>query len=276
MKNAELIALLIANTNKTRNLRTYGNKWFSGARRICDRIATKVGQMIALIQDKIDQGEIINGRYESLLLYNFQPLFSDKGAVYITLDMLIKPIEKIHDTHDLSGTPIQLVVDGNSGEVMNNARAMLKLGMMDDIQEIQNPKYYGNYSEYRAVASFMPIRNHVYLKADDIFAGKLDRSECIQSSVALDSFVEAREYLDKEWDEYCMIAELNYPKEEHSAMKADGIGKHIIKLAHPYKPEVKVSDKLSTEPKEDRVDDEVRCLLEAAKEAPSEPDFGIR
>jgi len=277
MKNAELIALMIANTNKTKNLRTYGKKWFSGARRICDRIATKVGHMIALIQHKIDQGEIINGKEQSLLVYNFQPIISNSGAAYVSFDMVIKPIEKIDETHDLTGVPIQLVVDGISCEVMNNARAMLNMGLTDveHDDEIQNPIHYGNYSDYPAVCSYMTLRHHEQVPAADIFAGKYDKSPLIQDSLAFDSFVEARDYLDNNWCNYCMVAELNYSKEQHGAMLAMGvIGRRIIKLIHPHKAEVVVSNKQTVGPHEACVEDEVHRLMDAVKEAPTVPDFG--
>lgn len=46
MRNAEFVALLIANTNKTNNLRTYGEKWYSGSRKISDTFLSKVGHII--------------------------------------------------------------------------------------------------------------------------------------------------------------------------------------------------------------------------------------
>jgi len=277
MKNAELIALMISNTNKTRNLRTYGKRWFSGARRICDKIATKIGKMVALIQDRIDHGEIINGNEQSLLVYNFQPLLRDANALYLTFDMLIKPLEEIHDTHNLSGIPIQVVVDAVTGDVMNNARAMIQMGLSDmEFEDFQNPKYYGNYIHYNAICSFVVLRHHEVVRHEDIFTGKFDRSPLIQTSLAFDSFVEARDYLECNWAEYCMIAELNYPKEEHNTMLAQGkIGRHMIKLIHPHNPEVQVSTKITTEPREDRVDDEVSRLLDACHEPPSVSDFGL-
>jgi len=277
MKNAEFIALMISNTNKTRNLRTYGKRWFSGAHRICDKIASKIGKMIALIQDRIDHGEIIDGNEQSLLVYNFQPLLCVTNALYLTFDMLIKPLGEIHDTHNLSGTPIQLVVDAVTGDVMNNDRAMLQMGLSDiEVEDTQNPIYYGNYTEYNAICSFMTIRHHEAVRHDDIFTGKLDRSPLIQSSLAFDSFVEARDYLENNWAEYCMVAELNYPKEEHHKILAQGkVGHHMIKLIHPHNPEVQVSTKITTEPREDRIDDEVNRLLDATREPPTVSEFCI-
>lgn len=275
MKNAELIALLIANTNKTRNLRTYGRKWFSGARRVCDKVASEVGKMVALVQDRIDEGHIIDGTCQSLLIYNFQPLQMHTEATYITFDMVVKPIEQIHDTHTLVGEPVQLVVDIITCEVMNNAQALLSMGLYDSA-EISNPMFYGNYKDYRAVASFVAIRHSEHIGHDEVFAGMYDKLPIMQDSVAFNSFVEARNYLEEHWEEYCRIAEMNYPKEEHEEVKASGvIGAHIIKLIHPHRPEVVVSDKLTTEPKEDRVDDEVERILEAQGEAPAESDFGM-
>jgi len=278
MKNAELIALMIANTNKTKNLRTYGKKWFSGARRICDGISTQIGKMIALIQDRVDHGEIINKKDDCLLVYNFQPLCSDNNVHYLTFDMVIKPIAEINNTHDLTGIPVQVVVDCASGEIMNNAKAMLQMGLTDCPADIQNPTTYGNYSHYRAIASFAALRYpHKNIHPDDILSGKLDLTPIIQTSVAFDSFVEAREYLRQSWANHSMIAELNYPKEEHPRRLEQGIvGRHIIKLIHPYKPKViQANRKMVIGPKEERIDDEIHCLIEAAQEMAPTADFGM-
>jgi hypothetical protein len=279
MKNAELIGLMIANTNKTKNLRTYGKHWFSGARRISDCISTQIGRMVALLQDRIDKGEIINGKKESLLIYNFQPLFTDNVTHYVSFDMVIKPISEINNTHDLSGEPLQVVVDCTSGEIMNNAKALMKIGIPpSDADDTQKPTTYGSYKHYRAIASFAILRfPHNDVNLFDIMAGKLDRTSLVQSSLAFDSFVEAREYLSHDWENYCMIAELNYPKEEHPQRLLQGVvGRHIIKLIHPYKPQVvPANQQMVIGPKEERIDDEIHCILDAAKEHASKPDFGI-
>jgi len=234
--------------------------------------------MIALIQAKIDQGEIINGKEQSLLVYNFQPLLSNSRAAYVSFDMVIKPIEQIDETHDLSGIPIQIVVDGVSCEVMNNACAMLNMGLTDGEfheDDVQNPVCYGNYRDYPAVCSFVTLKHHEKVPASEIFAGKYDKSPIVQNSKAFDSFVEARAYLEKSWCDYCMVAEMNYSKEEHSAMLATGVvGRRMIKIIHPHKPEVVVSGKQTVGPHEAHVEDEVHRLLDAAKEVPAIPDFG--
>lgn len=96
----------------------------------------RVGHIITLIQANINKGKIINRATESLLLYNFQPLPCEQqkegevGTLYLTIDMMIKPIAQINDTHKLDGRPIQLVVEAVSGEVMNNSQAMLQLGLL--------------------------------------------------------------------------------------------------------------------------------------------------
>jgi len=259
-------------------MRTYGKKWFSGARRICDGISTQIGKMIALMQDRIDHGEIIDKKEECLLVYNFQPLCSDNDVHYLTFDMVIKPIAEIDNTHDITGKPIQVVVDCNSGEVMNNAMAMLKMGLTDCPSDVENPVSYGFYTNYRAIASFASLRYpHKNISPDDVLSGKLDLTSIIQTSVAFNSFVEAREYLKQSWAEHCMIAELNYPKEEHPRRLSQGtVGRHIIKLIHPHKPKVvQANRKMIIGPKEERIDDEIHCLLEAAQEISPTADFGM-
>lgn len=136
MKNAEFVALMIANTNKTRNLRTYGRKWFSGARRLNDNVLCRIGHVvgivlppltclsylhIALIQANINQGKFINLSDEYLLVYNFQPVPHEEqgnavSCLYLTLDMMIRPMALIEDTQTLDGKPIQLVVEAVSGK----------------------------------------------------------------------------------------------------------------------------------------------------------------
>jgi len=187
MKNSEFIALLIANTNKTKNIRTYGSKWFSGARRINDAILCKFGHIIALIQAKIDEGCIIEDKHnEHILLYNVQPLFcsdnkngsdhvvngkkDDIGSkplyevgadiFYITLDMVVKPMCDVDNTHALFGTPMQLVVDAVTGEVMNNTKAMLLIGLIfpEDTDDSDDPPIsYGSFHQYPAVCGFVAL-----------------------------------------------------------------------------------------------------------------------
>lgn len=55
MKNSELIALLVANANKTKHIRAYSGKWHTGASRIPDKVLTKIGYILDLLQNNINE-----------------------------------------------------------------------------------------------------------------------------------------------------------------------------------------------------------------------------
>src|SRR4051812_6803228 len=106
MKAAEFVALLTANAHKTKNLRVYVGRWCTGVNRIPDDIVNQVGKVIRLLQvktrnrvlivkTKIDEGHIIDGSKEGLLIYNFQPIVFHENQFYCSMDMLIRPLECI-------------------------------------------------------------------------------------------------------------------------------------------------------------------------------------
>lgn len=72
-------------------------------------------QKTALIQARINEGFIINKDTEALLVYNCQPFIMDDSAKILTLDMLVKPIYELNDTHKLQGQPLQLAVEMETG-----------------------------------------------------------------------------------------------------------------------------------------------------------------
>jgi len=277
MKNAEFVALLIANTNKTRNLRTYGRKWFSGARRLNDCVLCNIGHVIALIQANINQGKIINKHEECLLVYNFQPLPWEEScngvtALYLTLDMMIRPMEVINDTQTLDGKPIQLVVEAVSGEVMNNTKAMLQLGLIfPDELEGEVPESYGYFKNYTAICGFAviaadPSSVQPYL----LFSGSLDSSPLVQHCVAFDSIIEGRKYLESIGFSDGWIAELILPKEDLPTIIASGLSRYVLKLIN--------LDTTLVSPREDcrmaeaNVHDQVQNLCLAQSEPPTTHD----
>jgi len=237
MKNAEFVALLIANTNKTKNLRTYSRKWISGARRLNDCVLCSIGHVIALIQAQINEGKIINGLEECLLVYNFQSLpwetdCNEVTALYLTMDMVIRPISLINDTQTLDGRPIQLVVEAVSGEVMNNTKAMLQLGLISE-QELEGevPESYGCFKNYTAICGFVAIAaDSSSIQPSHIFSGSLDSSPLIQHCVAFDSMTEGRKYLESIGIPNGWIAELILPKENLPTIIAAGISHYVLKL----------------------------------------------
>lgn len=126
---------------------------------------------------------------------------------YVTIDMLVKPISQIDDTHHLIGHPLQLVVEADSstfshivlylfhanyaitGEVMNHTKAMLDLDLiaredLDPGKEYSflclplshiclddEPISYGCFTNYTAVCGFIGLCTNKQVSPDDIFAG---------------------------------------------------------------------------------------------------------
>lgn len=289
MKNADFVALVVANTNKTKNLRTYGEKWFSGARRVADRVLCKIGQVIALIQIRINEGKIINKDTECLLVYNIQPLLlaglspssvattpdgdvNGQYSLYLTLDMIIKPYEEINNTHTLVGKPLQLVIEAVSGEVMSNARAMLQLGIIlpEDVGPEDHIESYGSFKDFNAVCGYVALASLTDLDPQVLFNGSLDDSEMVQNSAAFDSVVEASAYLRQLKQTLpvvtAVVAELTLPKEFLPVMLKGGLSKYVLKLID--EDSILITPHPEVNKIEARVDDEIK-YLEMAK---SEPD----
>jgi len=268
MKNAEFVALVVANTNKSRNLRTYGRKWFSGARRLNDCVLCNIGHVIALIQANINLGKIINKHEESLLVYNIQPLGQENTtSLYLTMDMMKRPIELIDDTQTLDGKPVQLVVEAVSGEVMNNTKAMLQLGLVC-VDELDGdvPESYGCYKNYRAMCGFAVIEAEpASIQPCNIFNGAMDSSPLVQHCAAFDCIIEGRKYLESKGFADGWIAELVWPKEELPKIIASGISKYILKLIS--KESTLVSPREDCRMAEANVEDEVHNLRLAQKES---------
>jgi len=298
MKNADFVALVVANTNKTKNLRTYGEKWFSGARRVADRVLCKIGQVIALIQVRINEGKIINKDTECLLVYNIQPLLlagaspssiattpdgdgsggksKNQYSLYLTLDMIIKPHTEINNTHNLVGKPLQLVIEAVSGEVMSNTRAMLQLGIIlpEDVGPEDHIESYGSFKDFNAVCGYVALASPTYLDSQVLFNGSLDYSQTVQNSVAFDSVVEASAYLKQLKETLpvvtAVVAELTLPKEFLPVILKEGLSKYILKLID--EDSVMVTPHPEVNKIEARVDDEIKYLCMARSEPDNNPE----
>eukprot|EP01111_Echinosteliopsis_oligospora_P008971 TRINITY_DN2541_c0_g1_i1.p1 TRINITY_DN2541_c0_g1~~TRINITY_DN2541_c0_g1_i1.p1 ORF type:complete len:113 (-),score=20.32 TRINITY_DN2541_c0_g1_i1:318-656(-) len=58
MKNAEFVALLMANAHKTSHVGIYCGSWISGARRTPFSILKNAGRIVTCIQKLIDEGKL--------------------------------------------------------------------------------------------------------------------------------------------------------------------------------------------------------------------------
>jgi len=305
MKNSEFIALLIANTNKTKNVRTYGSKWFSGARRIEDNILCRFGHVVALIQGKIDEGYILEDKdKEHLLLYNVQPLYwhdnntpknrtpiitrkkevggnntptitrkkghenNEEQSLYITIDMVIKPMCEVNNTHTLFGAPLQLAVDVKSGEVMNNTKAMLQMGLIlpEDLDPGDEPISYGSFFLYPAICGFVGLSSDTYFSPNDVFSGLLDRSEMVLNACAYDSLTETLEGFRSAKNVFNWVGELKTHKEALPDLVREGISRNILKLISDGIDQIFVTPHPETRAVEARVDDQITRLREASEE----------
>jgi len=272
MKNAEFIALLAANTNKTRNLRTFTGKWITGAARIPDNISTKIGHVVTLLQVMIQKDQICNRKEEALLVYNFQPILFNKNQLFCSLDMLVRPIHDIDRTFLKSGVPIQVIINGSTTEVCNCTKGLLDTGLLapEEMEEgIEQPKVYGKYDDYPAVCSYIAISHQHAIESDPLFLGELNQRDFLLNCTAYDSFVEAREALVNATLPYHYIGELVYPKEMLPMLLKHGIGKDVIKIMNPQGQAIALSPNLDTLTKEVDPIDEIRLYDEALLESPT-------
>jgi hypothetical protein len=178
MGNEEFQKLLAEHANKTSNIRG-ASFTHSGVNRIPDEIVKKIGSIVSLIQAQIDKGMFatVCKKDEYLLIYNFQPLVTSPNYL-CSLDMAVKPIQQINDLSNSGRKLLQLVIDGTTGDVMNNTAGMMAMGIMgneEEEEEEEPPISHGNYHEYSN-----PLGNHEKLKGSkDAF--DLDSSEKLKS-----------------------------------------------------------------------------------------------
>lgn len=273
MKNAEFVAHLTANTNKTNNLRTYGKTWYSGAKRIDDSILSQLGRVIALIQDSIEKGMIIDKTTQCLLVYNLQPLMmptleSGLQKIYLSFDALVKPISELNETHILKGTPFQLVIETSTGEVMNTPQAMLELDMLsrEDLDEDDKPISFGFYKDYEPVCGFVALASEVEISCTDMFMGFYDNADFVMSSIAYDCVTDAFTQMKKDGNSCCWVGELVSAKKKLPEYKEKGLGKHLLKLINPEKAIVELTTNPAASGAEDCVNDEVKFWIAALSE----------
>ena len=129
MNTLEFVTLSTTNTDRTANVRTSSHSWLSsGVHRVPDDISNKFGCVVSLLQAQVDNG-LLCKKDEYLLIYNFQILDDTDDACYCSLDMVTKPTAEITETHVIKGSPLHLVINGSSGEVMNHIQGLIALGI---------------------------------------------------------------------------------------------------------------------------------------------------
>jgi len=147
MNSAEFLAL--ANANQTSQVRVYSQKWGS-IHSLPNEIASHIGSIMNFLQMQIEQGQFCK-KDEYLLLYNFQALQVEESAYLCSLDILIKPLSTLHQTDVLLGKPFQLVLNGTTGEVMNDAKALIEMGLSPEEDEQENENYPISFGHYTAL-----------------------------------------------------------------------------------------------------------------------------
>jgi CheY-like chemotaxis protein len=150
VKISEFKSLAVKATNKTSNVRISKKSWEnSGVHNIPDKISEKIDCFVDFIQKQINNG-LFCKKNEYLLLYNFQLLQPTK-PYFCSIDIVVKPLSKIAEVDTVEGPTLQLVINGDTGDVMNNIKGMLEIRTIHQLifSPIQagrhSPKTYGNY-----------------------------------------------------------------------------------------------------------------------------------
>lgn len=264
MTNKELIALLVANANKTQHIRAYSGKWHTGANRISDRVLTKIGYILKLLQDNISEGKLLKPN-QCLLIYNFQPLTIGGEVDFYSLDMVIKPFSELNETAQKVGEPYQVVINGKTREVMNNSMYLVEADYMTPEEiaadDLEPSLVYGCYSDYSPECSFVAIASELSINnINDIFAGKYDKSRAIQNSRVFNSWTQAKDWLEARDTSYRYIAELPCCIEEFEERKLNGLGQSIIKVFDIKNNTITETPNKSTLGKEDLIDEQVNRM----------------
>jgi len=275
MKNADFVALLTANANKTQNIRVYSRVWPSGARRIPTPILNRVGCIVSLVQNKVNEKVLCDPDTEGIIIYNFQPVMLTKECRYISIDMLRVPHQALEHTSELNGVPTHLVVDVTTSEVVNNTKSMLDLGLIseDDVisEAMEPPVIYGKYTDYQPMASFMAIATAAPLVPEHIFNGTLDTAEVTKEAPLFDTHLEAQNFLlsstDKDKCPNQLIAEISSPKEHKEKVLREGLSSYAVKTFTADLMDVHGTSRPNTRVQEHNQEDEVHMLMLANDES---------
>jgi hypothetical protein len=268
MKNADFLVLLTANANKTSRIRVYKGPWkTSAAFLIEDEITNQIGRIVGFLQAKLNE---FCKSDQMLLIYNFQPVGKITHPGYCSLQMVIKPLAEKDQTDKNQGIPIEIIVDGNTGRLMNSSKLLVEWELIEEAflvnQGLEPPKEYGNYKLFQALTSFLTITSYKPLDVAEIFSGKYNDSEALQKGHVFDGFIEACHFLNdrKELGKY--VAELACSREDIESIKRQGLSKTIIKIIQYPEQKAIVTTNPEALSKEARIEEEVQRLNEALAE----------
>jgi len=171
MEKKEFRDLLARCAETTQNIRVFNDWRYSGVYRVSDEITAKIDCLVTLLQAKVDEGYFCK-KDEYLLIYNFQPLFMSDETCLCSLDMVIKPLKEINELGNNNGKPLQLVVNGTTGEVGNNAYGLAVI-MDEATEEVEEeleiegekPFVYGNYND---AVYFLPLLQDFVTKLNQL------------------------------------------------------------------------------------------------------------
>lgn len=198
MKNSDFLMALLANCNQTDRIRacTKDRKWRgSGAFAVDDKITKNIGAIVSFLDQNLRNFCADN---EMLLIYNFQSANIDH---YVSLQAIKKPKEEIDNTDDNSGKPIEIIINGETGEVMNPNQCWLNLGITNKenlAAEGESAIIYGNFKKYFPLvyfATFASTSDYTTINTQDIFDGKYNQSDAIQKGEVFLTFAEAYDEL---------------------------------------------------------------------------------
>jgi hypothetical protein len=277
MKNAEFVALLTSNTNKTNNVRTYSGKWVIGASKLPDNVTNHIGHLVSFLQAKIDEGLICNRDTEGLLIYNFQPIIFHDKELYCNLEALIVSRHQLEMTDLKEGVPIQFFLNTVTGEVSNPTKGMMDLGLVTEdeiLQEGHQPIVYGTFMDHPALCGFIALSCIEPLDLTGLFDGHLDKTPLMLLCRAYDSVNEAEAANEKEGNLFRYVGELIYPKEELAKHQEIGIGHQILKVIEVSGKAVHVTPNPTVKKKEAHKKDEIDKLHRPWKNPLTNADNG--
>jgi len=266
MRNIEFLALLTANTYKTANIRTcptLAKNWDIQIEKIPDAVANRIGCIIMLMQERINQNLLCKKTEEYLLIYNIEVTPLPDKNFYWNLAVAINPISKINDLMNVTGNNIILAINGRTGEVMNATKCLLETGAQQpDEINWKNPQEmpisYGNYNAYSPPCCFLAMTSYKsIMDLTDIFKGHYDKDEVIQQGKIFDSFIEASHYFAHKKECGLFIAELPYPKEEIESLKHTGLGKEMLFIVNYSTKAITVTQSASLLNRYPTVQDEI-------------------
>jgi CheY-like chemotaxis protein len=132
------------------------------------------------------------------------------------------------------GEPMQLVIHGETGDVMNNSQFMVDVGLATveeiSIDKLESPTIYGNYTAYPAPCCFVTLLSAGPLVAELLFNGTYDESRTVQEGKVFENLLDARHMLAESQAVGRYIAEITDTEDEIPHLKKQGLCLETVKL----------------------------------------------